>query len=170
MKLRKLKIKDAKMMLEWMHDDFIVHDLLADFASKSINDCIMFIKCSQSAKTDINLAIITDDDEYMGTVSLKHIDKSLKEAEFAITIRRVALGKGYSEFAMKEVIKIAFKKLKLKKIYWCVSENNHRAIRFYEKQGYKEYKPNEEKKFDRYQALKMLRWYSIDNNTNGFSG
>ena len=36
MRLRKLQLKDAPLMLEWMHDESVVHDLHTDFASKSI--------------------------------------------------------------------------------------------------------------------------------------
>ena len=36
MKLRKLELKDAPLMLEWMHDETVVEDLHTDFASKTI--------------------------------------------------------------------------------------------------------------------------------------
>ena len=50
MKLRMLKIKDAPFMLEWMHDDFVVHDMKTNFASKTLEDCISFIESAQDTK------------------------------------------------------------------------------------------------------------------------
>lgn len=122
-------------MLEWMHDDSVVHDLQTDFSVKTIDDCISFIEMSQNDKENLNLAIVDDNDEYMGTVSLKHISNGT--AEFAITVRKSAMGKGYSKFGMEEIIKKGFNDLGLSYIYWYVSPENARAIRFYEKNGYK---------------------------------
>lgn len=136
MNLRKLEKKDAELMLEWMHDDSVVHHLSANFAAKTIDDCYNFIRASQSFDTDINLAIVDDMDEYMGTVSLKHIDREMKTAEFAITIRKCAMGKGYSAYGMQEILKRGLEEYGLDKIYWCVSQVNVRAVRFYDKNMY----------------------------------
>ena len=135
MKLRKLELKDAPLMLEWMHEPSVVENMKTDFTSKSIEDCESFIKAAQNCVFDLNLAIADDEDIYMGTVSLKHIKNGT--AEFAIAVRKVAMGQGYSKFGMAMIIKIGFEKLGLKKIYWCVSSENKRAIRFYDKNGYK---------------------------------
>ena len=86
MKLRRLELKDAPLMLEWMHDQDVVEKMQADFASKTIEDCKKFIQDSQNNKMDLNLAIVDEQDIYMGTVSLKNITE--KDAEFAITIRK----------------------------------------------------------------------------------
>ena len=134
MNLRKLKQKDAPFMLEWMHDETIIENMKTNFASKTIEDCKAFIKMAQDYSSDLHLAITDDKDIYMGTVSLKHIKDGV--AEFAIAVRKSAMGQGYSKFAMTEIIKIGFNKLKLNMIYWCVSPDNKRAIRFYDKEGY----------------------------------
>lgn len=137
MNLRHLQVKDAGYMLEWMHDDEVVHFLSANFATKKIDDCLAFIEYSQNKDKDINLAIVDEKDEYMGTVSLKHINTKTKTAEFAITMRKCAMGKGYSTYGMAEIIKMGIEEIGLEKIYWCVSCKNERAIRFYDKNKYK---------------------------------
>ena len=134
MKLRNLKVKDAPFMLEWMHDFSIVSDLNADFCNKDIEDCEKFIIDAQESSEDRHWAIIDDNDEYMGTVSLKHIKK--ENAEFAIVVRKKAMAKGYSKYAINEVLRIGLEEMKLKEIYWCVNKNNMRAIKFYDKNGY----------------------------------
>ena len=137
MKLRKLEIKDAEKMHEWMHDESVVEHLKADFSQKTISDCIDFIKQSKAKHDSHNYAIVDDNDEYMGTVSLKNINKG--RAEFAIVVRSVAMGKGYAVWAINEILRIGFVDLRLKIIYWCVSLDNKRANRFYKKLNFCEF-------------------------------
>ena len=134
MKLRKLELKDAPLMLEWMHDKSVVEDLRTNFLTKTMEDCENFIKSSWNDKNNWNVAIVDEEDTYMGTVSLKNIKET--SAEFGITIRACAMGKGYSIWAMKEVLRIGFEERGLRKIYWCVSPDNKRAVRFYDKNGF----------------------------------
>lgn len=136
MKLRKLTQKDAPLMLEWMHDPDCVENLQANFASKTVEDCTRFIEASQDTSETLNLAIVDDNDEYMGTVSLKHIDHQLKTAEFAIATRRCAMGKGFAAFGMRAIIEKGLKELGLDTVVWCVSPDNKRAVRFYDKNGW----------------------------------
>lgn len=132
--LRGLEEKDVSLMLEWMHDETVTHDLQHNFADKTIDDCLQFIKNSYDDQANLHLAIVDQSDEYMGTVSLKHI--SAKTAEFAITIRKKAMGTGCSCFAMQAIIDRAFHELNLVEVYWCVSSANQRALRFYDKNEY----------------------------------
>ena len=118
-------------MLEWMHDKSVVEDLRTNFLSKTIEDCENFIKSSWNDENNWNMAIVDEDDVYMGTVSLKNIKED--SAEFGITIRSCAMGKGYALWAMKEAIRFGFKEKGIDKIYWCVSPDNKRAVRFYDK-------------------------------------
>ena len=140
MYLRKLELKDAPFMLEWMHDGNVIGNLRTDFASKTIQDAEGFIEWSSNDKKNLNLAIASDEDEYMGTVSLKHIDN--ESAEFAITVRQKAMGKGYAKYGMEEIMKIAADDYGIKYVYWCVNPDNRRAIRFYEKNNFKRIKWN----------------------------
>ena len=161
MKLRKLQLKDAQLMLEWMHDDSVVHYLSTNFASKTIEDCEAFILQNQECNTDMNLAITDDSDEYMGTVSLKHIDYEKGTAEFAVTIRKCAMGKGYSSWGMAEILKKGIEELGLNNIYWCVSRINERAVRFYDKNQYQrtEYVPENIKNFYTNEQNELFIWY-----------
>ncbi len=135
MKLRQLEVKDAPLMLEWMHDSSVVEYMQADFAGKTLEDCEAFIKSAQKMNESMHLAIADDNDQYQGTVSLKDIRDGA--AEFAITIRASAMGRGVSQRAMAEIMRIGFEELGLKSIFWCVNPDNKRAVRFYDKNGYK---------------------------------
>ena len=165
MKLRKLKLKDAPLMLEWMHDDAVTENLNTDFASKSMKDCENFISHSEEDKTNIHLAIVDDEDEYMGTVSLKNIEN--ETAEFAITIRSKAMGCGYSWYAMETVLNKALGDFGLKRVYWCVSLENKRAISFYDKHSYNETFDIPLEALERYKGIGNLRWYSVSRDYEG---
>lgn len=135
LQLRKLEQKDAPYMLEWMHDPDVVQNLQANFAEKSLADCQNFIRACADPTENLHLAIVDDTDTYMGTVSLKHIRPGA-DGEFAITIRACAMGKGISAYGMQQIIALGLGELGLKKVYWCVSPDNQRAVRFYDKNGY----------------------------------
>ena len=159
MYLRKLELKDAPLMLAWMHDKSVTEKLQADFASKTIDDAESFIKMSWDNKTDLHLAIASDTDEYMGTVSLKHIENG--SAEFAITVRAESMGKGYSWFGMENIIEKAFNELNLESVYWCVSRDNPRAVRFYDKHNFHEALDIPDCVLERYKGMDNLKWYSV---------
>lgn len=158
MRLRQLEIKDAERMLEWMHDESVVKFMATDFKSKTLSDCKSFINNSQITN-NYHLAVVDDNDIYMGTVSLKNIEEEC--AEFAITIHKDAMGKGFAKYATQEIMKIGFEKLNLKYIYWYVSKENIRAIRFYDKNGYKTIK-NRKCIDDFINELDVI-WYCIEN-------
>ena len=135
MDIRPLCEKDAPYMLEWMHDADLTKDLKKDFASTTLEDAKKFISyASQSLPSDLHMAIVNDEDEYMGTVSLKHIHEGA--AEFGIAVRRCATGKGFSAFGMKKILEYGVDELGLNNIFWCVDPVNARAVRFYDKNGY----------------------------------
>ena len=161
MKLRMLNSKDAPFMLEWMHDDFVVHDMKTNFATKTLEDCISFIRSAQDTKENLHLAIVDDLDTYMGTVSLKHI--SVKSAEFGITVRKAAMGKGYAKFGMVKIIEKGFFELGLNSVYWCVSPEN-RAVRFYDKNKFGRCTaPVEAKVNYTDEEIKYFVWYEVVN-------
>ncbi len=158
MYLRELEQKDAELMHAWMRDEDVVKGLRGNFSSKTIEDCRAFINSSISG-TNIHLAVASDADEYMGTVSLKSIEDG--SAEFAITIRKEAMGHGYAWFGMKAIIEKAFNELGLECVYWCVSRGNTRAIRFYDKHNFHEAFDIPQKVLERYKDVDDLKWYSV---------
>ena len=161
MRLRDLELKDAPLMLEWMHDDDVVKNLRGRFAEKKLEDCEEFIRASENKEHDIHLAIVSDEDEYMGTVSLKCIDRNNNSAEFAIIVRRSAMSRGYSWWGMEEIIRLAFEEYDLESVYWCVSRDNARAVRFYEKHNFHEALDIPDEILGRYEGVNNLKWYSV---------
>lgn len=134
MKLRKLDGRDAVFMLEWMHDPSVTRYLQNNFMERTRRDCEQFIEDSRKDRNNLHMAVVDDNDIYMGTVSLKHM--TCGTGEFAIALRSCAMGKGFSKFGMSEMLRIGLEDLHLEYIYWCVNPLNKRAVRFYDKNGY----------------------------------
>ena len=163
MKLRKLELKDAPRMLQWMHDPEAVAHLQGRFLEKNLEDCQNFITTSQKREDDLHLAIVNDEDVYLGTVSLKHIDRQQSDAEFAIAIHPDAMGTGCAGQAMKQILEKGLTELGLHRIFWCVAPENRRAIRFYEKGGYSR-TDGQRINAERYyatQQISQLHWYCV---------
>lgn len=159
MKLRKLLSKDAPLMIEWMHDDSVVHYLRGNFTYKNEEDCIRFIEEAEDTSINIHMAIVNEIDEYMGTVSLKNIQ--CKAAEFAIVLRKCAMGKGYASYAMKEIMEYGHKICGIDNIYWCVNPDNGRAVQFYEKNNYRRCDPPDQAVDYTEEEKYRLLWYNV---------
>ncbi len=133
--LRKLALKDAEYMLEWMHDPSVYNYFQKQFNRITKEEVIAFIQNSYT-DTDIHFAFTDINDEYQGTVSLKQISLKNKNAEYAIVTRKIAQGKGYAFQATLEILQYAFHCLHLHKVYLNVIETNTHANRFYRKVGF----------------------------------
>ena len=141
--LRKLQLKDVPLMLEWMHDEEAKHIFQNNFAE--IDDVAAKKFVENSFREDQqHFAIVDDqDDEYLGTISLKNIDLKNKNAEYAISTRKKARGTGANQKATESLL-----------------SSNKRAISFYKKCGFIYEGKFKDHLFidDRYQDLE---WYAI---------
>lgn len=162
-KLRKLEIKDAIRMQEWMNDDAVVKYLRIKGKGKDINVIKKFILDSQNDEYNKHYAIVDKNDTYLGTVSLKNIDNIKGEAEYAIALHQEAIGKGVATVATKLILVLAFDELNLNSIYLNVLCENKRAINFYKKFGFR----NTSTTFIDFEGNeKKLIWFGIDKSSN----
>ncbi len=166
MRLRNLREQDAEKMLEWMHDQDVVRYLKKDFSKMTILDCKSFIENACNNKENIHMAVVNDNDEYMGTVSLKNIDRVKGLSEFGISMRKLAMGTGLAIKAMRQLFQFAYETEKLKKIYWCVDLRNERANCFYKKHGFSETADLDKKYLKQCgyseEEIKMYVWYDVE--------
>ncbi len=136
MRLRKLLDTDAAGMLEWMKDPEVNKNFRFPFAQMTPERVLKFIREARQDAGNRHYAVAGDDDGYLGTVSLKHIDTEAKSAEYAICICPKAQGTGAAAFATREILRIAFLQLGLNRVYLNVLSRNARAVRFYRKIGF----------------------------------
>lgn len=137
MKLRLLEEKDAERMLEWMHDDEISKSFRIDTKSATIDTVKKFISDAQDISFSRHYAIVDEQDIYMGTISLKKIDTINTNAEYAVVLHKDSIGKGFGKEATRQILKIAFEELNLHKVYLDCLSTNERALKMYEKAGFK---------------------------------
>lgn len=163
MYLRKLQIKDAEGMLEWMSDPQICQNFRFPMEKRSKENILNFIEKAETELVEgksIHYAIVGDEDEYLGTISLKDINLTDRNAEFAISLRKKAQGKGIASYATKEILALAFEKFSLERVYLNVLSSNEKAIKLYEKIGFKY-----EGEFRNHLYLKgeykTLKWYGM---------
>jgi len=133
--LRKLENKDAKRILECIHDPEVTQYLEGDFDEISDETIEKYILTTQFQITTLTMAVVDERDEYLGQVMLKAIDDEALTAEFGIIMSRAAWGSGAALEAMKQIMRIAFNGMGLERVYWAVNPENERALRFYEKSG-----------------------------------
>lgn len=160
MKLRDLIIEDANGMFNWFKDKAVTEFLHGEYTNYTIQDAENFILKESRVMDEIHKAIVNDENEYIGTVSLRHIDRVGETAELAIVVQSEFFSKGYAWFAVSEMLKYAFQVLEIRGVYWRVFSKNKRAIRFFEKHGFNmpdEDIPDDIKK--RHSNEKDLVWY-----------
>lgn len=157
-RLRELLEKDIEGMLEWMHTPEINCFFRFDAKDMDYKKALKFV--TSKREEDIHFAIVNEQDEYIGTISLKDIDLIHKKAEYAISVRKGWHGSGAAKEATEQLIQYAFKELQLHRIYLNVLSDNVRAIRFYEKCGFQFEGEFKDDLFLRGE-WKTLRWYAM---------
>lgn len=131
--LRKLQLTDAEIMLDWMKNPDIYQYMQYDPIQQNLEKCRAFIRNSWTDEDNLHYAITNEQQEYLGTVSLKNIDRKNSNAELAIVLCPKAMGKGIAATAFHAIIHKAFEEQKLNKVYLYVRSDNERAVSFYRK-------------------------------------
>ncbi|MCD2492230.1 GNAT family N-acetyltransferase [Lacrimispora sp. NSJ-141] len=166
MKLRLIEKKDVEKMLEWMHDPEVNCFFRFDAENMTKEKALNFIQESRNSaeeKKAFHFAVVNDEDEYLGTLSLKDIDWNARVAEFAISLRRSNQGKGLGTAATLEGLKYAFDVLNLERVFLNVLSDNVKAIRLYEKCGFS-YEGEARNHVMVKGKIKSLKWYAIQKN------
>ena len=159
-KLRPLLAKDAKFMYEWMTDLEITCFFRFDASHVTLESCLSYIESAGEQSNAVHFAIVDENDEYLGTISLKDIDIDKRCAEYAISTRKKAHGTGAAMQATKLILQYAFETLHLKRVYLNVLTENGRANAFYRKVGFRLIR-REPDALELRGERKALNWYEI---------
>ena len=134
LKLRKVKISDKKYFAKWWRDKDLLKltsGVLKRITDKEVNK--YFLKMLAN-KNDIHYIILADL-KIIGHIALQKRKNGWYETQIVIGEKNYQ-GKGYGIEAIKLLINKA-KQADIKKIYLEVRLNNIRAIKTYEKCGFK---------------------------------
>ena len=147
-------------MLEWMTDPEITCFFRFDASRVTLDSCRAYIENAANQKNAVHFAIADENDEYLGTISLKDIDAEKRCAEYAISTRKKAHGTGAAMQATGLILQYAFETLGLERVYLNVLADNARANAFYRKAGFR-FVRKEPAAFEQRGDWKSLNWYEI---------
>ncbi len=137
--LRLMTEEDTDNIIKWRNTDFVRRNFIYQkpFTRQGHENWIeTMIKAGKAVQFII---CRKSDDEPVGSVYLRDIDRTHKKAEYGIFIgEKEALGKGYGTQAAKLMIDYAFHKAGLHKLMLRVLAENGQARRSYEKAGFVE--------------------------------
>lgn len=134
--LRPIGAEDFSKLVQW------TLELEPDFNSegdypRSLEECESWLQRSQSNRSQERFAIVLNGN-IIGDLELDHITWRSGDGELRIRIGEKDLwDKGYGTDAIKTLLGYAFGKLDLSRIYLKVYTDNNRAIRCYQKVGFK---------------------------------
>lgn len=90
-----------------------------------------------SKSTAKSFAVLLDGRVTIGLINLKNIRSLLKVASLGIVFNPKYINKGYGTTSLKAIIKYYFETMNMRSLYLDVAKHNKRAIRCYEKCGFK---------------------------------
>ena len=134
-----MNVEDAEIYTKWLNNAEITQYLSIHNGLVSIPGERTYIE--EFCKQEFNMCIVKkENDELIGNIGLSELDYKDGTAELGIFIgEKENLGKGYGSEAIKLLTKYAFEELRLHSIYLRTYDINERAIRAYEKCGFKEF-------------------------------
>ncbi|MBI4978911.1 MAG: GNAT family N-acetyltransferase [Spirochaetes bacterium] len=131
---------DAEPFTRWMNDLEVTQYLSTVSKQISYPGEVQFIADMQRTGSPIFSIVDTATDTVIGNCSLMGVDNVNHNAEVGIVIgEKSYLSKGYGTEAMSLLLDYGFNILNLQSIMLRVYEQNKRAIRSYEKVGFKRF-------------------------------
>lgn len=140
--LRAIREQDFELAVEYMSDPEIAYN--ADFDAplptsvENLKEWLEGVRKRSNRYKGFNLAIETKDGKFLGTCGVHHMDRKNKVAQVGIGIgNKEYLGKGYGTEAMKLLLEFLFEEYNVNKVKLGVFAFNERAIKSYQKCGFK---------------------------------
>ena len=138
--IRGIRKEDVKEIYTWVNNENL-RSFTGTLYPISEYEHEVWIK-SQFESTEKKLFLVCDRQtkKALGTIGLKYIDLVNRNAELFINLGMIEEieGQGYGTDAVSTFVAYCFKHLNFHKIYLNVYESNLRAIRCYEKAGFKQ--------------------------------
>jgi len=153
-KLRPIRLSDAPRYVKWLNDPAVTR-FLSRSPGITLKQEREWIKNTIGDKTKAVFALIYKS-EHIGSISIDRIDQKSKKGSLGIFIGEKNIwNKGIGTIATQKMVRYGFNKLKLHKIFLCVFPKNERAIKIYQKLGFKKegYLKDEFKKKGRFRDL-----------------
>ena len=138
--LRQLEERDAENIVRWRNSEAVRRNLFTQSLLTVEQHLHYFHSVVQTGRCKQYVIRIQNEEPLdIGTVFLKNIDPEQKQAEFGIFIGEdCGRGKRLSYYITVEMLRIAFEKLGLERVYLSVVGDNTPAIKTYLRAGFRE--------------------------------
>lgn len=135
LKLKPLKLKDVGHIMTWVNDPEVVKNLQHFNKKFTARDEMAYVKKLLASKNDFAFSIF-DGNTYVGQCGIHQIIWENKLGRLSLIIKQEYWNKGYAKKVLKLMIKLAFQKLKLHKIWLMRWKENKKADHLYKKVGF----------------------------------
>jgi diamine N-acetyltransferase len=133
--LRELSRGDVDEMARWPR--FAEPDLQwANIELSTPRERDAWYERSRSNATRRRFTIFAPDGRVVGTIGLRNIDLRFGEGTLGIIVNAADVGGGYGTDAVHAIVRYAFQRMGLRKVYLDVAEGNERARRCYDRVGF----------------------------------
>lgn len=137
MKLRAIERADLPTFVRWLNDPEITQHLTL-YLPLSLAEEERWFEQQLEDKSKHIFAIETEDSAHIGNVGLHDLNWKNRNAVLGIVIgEKEYWGRGYGTDAIVTMLRFAFEELNLHRVSLIVYNHNHRAIRCYEKCGFR---------------------------------
>ncbi len=169
-KVRLLRYEDVLEMRNWgKHDDPLFKDYnFPKFSDDEIRSWYNYRISKSNAKC---FSVLDEEDRMIGYMNIRNIRKIMRTARLGIVFNPNVLNKGYGSDALKALTEYYFNVMRMNTLYLDVAKFNKRAIRCYEKCGFKiirEYQSKHSNLMEEVYDEKSYVWheeyFSIRNN------
>ncbi len=135
--IRKLRDSDLPFIVSWDQDDEVTFWSGKKFEGNGLTNAAWWHDLVTNPLR-IGFGIQTMTGVLIGDAELEHIAWRNGEAELRISIGEKAhWNQGYGSEAIRELLHVAYERIGLQRVYLRVKKDNYRAIRAYEKAGFK---------------------------------
>ncbi|WP_352418758.1 GNAT family N-acetyltransferase [Proteiniborus sp.] len=135
-KIRPLRHEDVYRMQNWgKHDDPLFYDY--NFPNLNDEEILQWYNYRISNKNSKSFSVFDEEDKMIGYISIKNIRKLMKTSRLGIVFDPTILNNGYGSEAIMILLEYYFNVMEMKTLYLDVAKFNKRAIRCYEKCGFK---------------------------------
>jgi len=137
--LRPLEMEDVSTCLRWINDPEVTRTLAMYRPLNEPREREWFEGLYKDDREILVAIVLKENDKHIGNIGLHRIEWKERQAELGIMIgEKDEWDKGYGAEAIRLMLEYGFERLGLHRIYLRVYANNPRAIRCYEKAGFRQ--------------------------------
>lgn len=132
-RLRAFEPEDLPSLHRWLNDPDAIR--YVGRIPRSLEDTVRHVE-RKKANGDLLMAVETAGGHLAGWVFLQNIEYEHGRAGIGILLAPEFRGQGVGEQAMRQMLRLAFRQLRLNRVYLTTRGFNDRAIRLYRKLGF----------------------------------